>query len=76
MNFTDWKKELEECGYVVLEDTITTQRGDVLAGKDPYGGYYISDSRIQDIISKAPSKVETVKKAVKKAVTPRKKSTK
>ena len=60
MKFTDWKDELEKCGYVVTEDTITTQRGDVLAGKDPYGGYYISDSRIQDIVSKEP----TPKKAV------------
>lgn len=76
MKFTDWQKELEKCGYVVTEDTVTTQRGDVLAGKDPYGGYYISDSQVQDIVSKPPSKVETVKKAVKKAVTPRKKSTK
>ena len=39
MNFTDWQSELEKHGYVVTEDTITTQRGDVLAGKDPYGGY-------------------------------------
>jgi len=66
MNFTDWKAELEEHGYVVTEDTITTQRGDVLAGKDPYGGYYISDSRIQDIVSKKPSKVKKVTKKVKK----------
>ena len=66
MNFTDWKDELEKCGYVVLEDMITTQRGDVLAGKDPYGGYYISDSRIQDIVSKKPSVKKQVKKAAKK----------
>ena len=30
---------------------VTTQRGDVLAGKDPYGGVFISDSQIQDIIN-------------------------
>lgn len=66
MKFTDWKDELEKCGYVVTENTVTTQRGDVLAGKDPYGGYYISDSRIQDIVSKKPSVKKQVKKAVKK----------
>ena len=52
MDFTDWKDELESCGYVVTSDNITTQRGDVLAGKDPYGGTFVSDSRIQDILSK------------------------
>lgn len=51
MNFTDWKDELEKCGYVVTEDLVTTQRGDVLAGKDPYGGVFISDSQIQDIVN-------------------------
>lgn len=56
MNFTDWKDELEKFGYVVTEDTITTQRGDVLAGKDPYGGTFVSDSRIQDILSKEVKK--------------------
>ena len=66
MNFTDWQKELEKHGYVVTENTITTQRGDVLAGKDPYGGTYISDSRIQDIVSKKPSAKKQVKKAAKK----------
>lgn len=55
MKFTDWKVELEKCGYVVTEDLITTKRGDVLAGKDPYGGYYINDSRIQDIVSQKPA---------------------
>ena len=66
MKFTDWKDELEKCGYVVTEDMVTTQRGDVLAGKDPYGGHYISDSRIQDIVSKKPSVKKQVKKAAKK----------
>lgn len=64
MKFTDWKVELEEFGYLVTEDLVTTKRGDVLAGKDPYGGYYVNDSRIQDIVSKKPS---TVKKVVPKA---------
>lgn len=62
MKFTDWKAELEANGYVVTEDLITTHRGDVLAGKDPYGGYFIADSRIQDIVSKKPA----VKKAAPK----------
>ena len=64
MKFTDWKVELEEFNYLVTEDLVTTKRGDVLAGKDPYGGYYVNDSRIQDIISKKPS---TIKKIVPKA---------
>lgn len=54
MKFTDWKNELEGAGYVVTEDVVTTKRGDVLAGKDPYGGYFIMDSRIQEIVSKKP----------------------
>ena len=66
MNFTDWQTELEKQGYVVTADQVTTKRGDVLAGKDPYGGYYISDSRIQDIVSKKPSVKKQVKKAAKK----------
>jgi len=56
MKFTDWKDELEKFGYVVTDDMITTQRGDVLAGKDPYGGTFVSDSRIQDILSKEVKK--------------------
>lgn len=63
MKFTDWKVELEANGYVVTEDLITTHRGDVLAGKDPYGGYFIADSRVQDIVSKKPApKKKTIAK--------------
>ena len=40
MKFTDWKNEMEACVYVVTEDMVTTKRGDVLEGKDTYGGYY------------------------------------
>ena len=66
MKFTDWKNELEACGYVVTEDMVTTKRGDVLAGKDPYGGYYVNDSRVQDIVSKPVDKKKAapVKKAI------------
>jgi hypothetical protein len=63
MKFTDWKVELEAAGYVVTDDLITTKRGDVLAGKDPYGGYYVSDSMVQAILSK-PVKKEPVKKEI------------
>jgi len=63
MNFLDWKDELEKCGYIVTPDTITTKRGDVLAGKDPYGGTFVSDSQIQDILRNKPT---VIKKAVKK----------
>ena len=64
MKFTDWKDELEAYGYVVTDDLVTTERGDVLAGKDPYGGYYVNDSRIQDVISKPAKKAAPVKKAI------------
>lgn len=64
MKFTDWKDELEAAGYVVRDDLVTTKRGDVLAGKDPYGGYYVNDSNIQDIISKPVKKAAPVKKAI------------
>ena len=66
MNFLDWQKELEKSGYVVTEDMVTTKRGDVLAGKDPYGGYFIVDSQVQDIISKkaAPVKATPKKKVI------------
>jgi hypothetical protein len=66
MKFTDWKTELEKAGYVVTDDLVTTKRGDVLAGKDPYGGYFIMDSQIQDIVSKkpAPKKAAPKKKVI------------
>jgi len=63
MNFLDWKDELEKCGYIVTPDTITTKRGDVLSGKDPYGGTFVSDSQIQGILRNKPT---VIKKAVKK----------
>lgn len=66
MKFTDWKDELEHFGYVVTDDLVTTKRGDVLAGKDPYGDYYVRDSRVQDILSKPveKKKAEPVKKEI------------
>jgi len=66
MKFTDWETELKKHGYVVTDSSVTTKRGDVLAGKDPYGGYYVNDSKVQEIISKPISKVEIVKKVVRK----------
>lgn len=59
MKFTNWKEDLEAEGYVVTDDLITTARGDVLAGKDPYGGYFIMDARIQYIVSQEPTKTVT-----------------
>lgn len=66
MKFTDWKVELEAAGYNVTDDLITTKRGDVLAGKDPYGGFYVRDSMVQAIISKPveQKKAEPVKKQI------------
>ena len=66
MKFTDWEKELTKEGYIVTEDTVTTHRGDVLASKDPYGGYYINDSKVQEIVSMPISKVEEIQKIVRK----------
>jgi len=66
MKFTDWKTELEKAGYVVTADLVTTKRGDVLAGKDPYGGYYVNDSMVQTIIAKPVNvkKATPVKKEI------------
>lgn len=51
MKFTDWETQLTKNGYVVTEDLVTTKRGDVLAGKDPYGGIFVNDSMVQTILS-------------------------
>ena len=66
MKFTDWKDALEAAGYVVTDDLVTTKRGDVLAGKDPYGGYYVNDSMVQTIIAKpaVAKKAAPVKKQI------------
>ena len=68
MKFTDWKDALEACGYVVADDVVTTKRGDVLAGKDPYGGYYVNDSRVQDILSKPVSLLSKAKVVVEETL--------
>ena len=49
MKFLDYKDTLEEHGYLVSKETVTTRLGDVLAGFDPYGDYWCSDSKVQEI---------------------------
>jgi len=51
MKFTDWETQLTKNGYVVTDSLVTTKRGDVLAGKDPYGGIFVNDSMVQTILS-------------------------
>ncbi len=56
MKFLDYKTVLEEHGYLVTEDSVTTRLGDVLAGFDPYGDYWCADSKVQELLS-TPAKV-------------------
>lgn len=51
MNFLDYKTELENQGYTVTKDIITTRLGDVLAGFDPYGGVWCVDSNVNEILN-------------------------
>ena len=51
MNFEDYKDPLEECGYLVTSETVTTKMGDVLAALDPYGSYWCIDSNVQAILA-------------------------
>ncbi len=56
MNFLDYKESLEEHGYLVTEEGVTTRMGDVLAANDPYGSYWCSDGKVQELLSE-PLKV-------------------
>lgn len=51
MNFLDYKSLLEEDGYTVSSEAITTRLGDVLAAFDPYGDYWCADGRVQEILA-------------------------
>lgn len=51
MNFLDYKGELEDHGYTVTAQNITTRLGDVLAAFDPYGDYWCVDSKVREIIT-------------------------
>ena len=51
MNFLDYKTKLEEHGYTVTADNVTTRMGDVLAAFDPYGSYWCVDSKVSEILS-------------------------
>jgi hypothetical protein len=56
MDFEDYKDQLEECGYVVTSENITTRMGDVLAALDPYGSYWCTDSMVEGILSSVVNK--------------------
>ena len=62
MKFLDYKSALEEHGYLVTKDVVTTRLGDVLAGFDPYGDYWCSDSKVQELLSAEPKTKKTSKK--------------
>ena len=60
MKFLDYKEALELGGFTVTVDHITTRLGEVLAGFDPYGGYWVVDPAVQEILS-SPVVVEKVR---------------
>jgi hypothetical protein len=62
MKFLDYKDVLEEHGYLVTEDAVTTRLGDVLAAFDPYGDYWCCDGKVQELLSTNPKKSNTGKK--------------
>ena len=51
MNFLDYKTKLEEHGYTVTAENVTTRMGDVLAAFDPYGSHWCVDSKVSEILS-------------------------
>ena len=51
MKFLDYKTALEDQGYTVTKDIITTRLGDVLAGFDPYGSVWCVDSKVNEILN-------------------------
>jgi hypothetical protein len=68
MKFLDYKTVLEEHGYLVTEEAVTTRLGDVLAAFDPYGDYWCSDGKVQEILSSKVTAVKTEKKKTGKKV--------
>lgn len=64
MKFLDYKEPLEECGYTVTQENITTRMGDVLAAFDPYGGYWCVDSKVAEVLA---TPIEKPKKATDKS---------
>lgn len=60
MKFLDYKTALEDQGYTVTKDIVTTRLGDVLAGFDPYGSVWCVDSKVNEILN-SDVKVETVR---------------
>ena len=51
MNFLDYKTKLEDHGYTVTTENVTTRMGDVLAAFDPYGSHWCVDSKVSEILS-------------------------
>lgn len=54
MKFLDYKDVLEEHGYLVTAEAVTTRLGDVLAAFDPYGDYWCCDGKVQELLSTKP----------------------
>ena len=65
MNFLDYKTKLEEHGYTVTADNVTTRMGDVLAAFDPYGSYWCVDSKVSEILSEDITVEEVVVEKVR-----------
>ena len=65
MNFLDYKTKLEEHGYTVTTDNVTTRMGDVLAAFDPYGSHWCVDSKVSEILSEDITVEEVVVEKVR-----------
>tara|TARA_R110000772_G_scaffold29476_1_gene73667 strand:- start:224 stop:529 length:306 start_codon:yes stop_codon:yes gene_type:complete len=65
MNFLDYKTKLEEHGYTVTAENVTTRMGDVLAAFDPYGSYWCVDSKVSEILSEDIAVEEVVAEKVR-----------
>ena len=65
MNFLDYKTKLEEHGYTVTAENVTTRMGDVLAAFDPYGSHWCVDSKVSEILSEDITVEEVVVEKVR-----------
>lgn len=65
MNFLDYKTKLEEHGYTVTTDNVTTRMGDVLDAFDPYGSHWCVDSKVSEILSEDITVEEVVVEKVR-----------
>tara|TARA_R110002111_G_scaffold210392_3_gene274185 strand:+ start:513 stop:800 length:288 start_codon:yes stop_codon:yes gene_type:complete len=53
MDFKKYEKELNEAGYLVTADYVTTARGDVVGQNDPYGTFHSKDDALLFVLAAA-----------------------